>query len=544
MATVASVQTATKARGRGASARAPSQPARCAARSLALRERGFSGGLLVGRDAGFFQSGCPGALVVEARASRAGPPASGSSGRQRRRPARRRRGSAASSASSSSSSRFTAMRSAWKVRVAGIDASDAHGADGAHDGAAKVERRLELALGERALDAPRDAPRAALLAVAVDDVRELVVVEPVDELERGLARRRGPSACRSGPRGGSSSRARRRRAAASSPRGPRRARRRARRPARASSSGAPAKRRVHERHAIRRQGASRSLGAAIAAAVPVDADDARPAPPRGGPTVCPPRAQRRVDVDAAVARGERAATTSSLITAVCSKRFTSLTSSLSSRQTHSTAASASTPGKRELRVAAHRPSSARRAPMSRRSSSVVSKCALPGVLVPELGVACPLPAQRTSFFEARVVAQRRRDEDAPGVVDLALDGARDVDALELLHRAVELRELGEPLLERGPLRQRVGDEARVERAREHDAPLARRPRARRGTARGRSSGPSRRWCARTDRETSTRPRLWEAVCRPNFCPHDGKAYRRLALPPLLPTSQRSMDRRM
>ena len=58
-----------------------------------------------------------------------------------------------------------------------IDAADAHRADRAHDGAAEVERRLELAVAERALDAARDAPRAPLVAVLVDDVGELVVRE-------------------------------------------------------------------------------------------------------------------------------------------------------------------------------------------------------------------------------------------------------------------------------------------------------------------------------------------------------------------------------
>src|SRR6185437_9749349 len=55
---------------------------------------------------------------------------------------------------------------------------------------------------------------------------------------------------------------------------------------------------------------------------------------------------------------------------------------------------------------------------------------------------------------------------------LALDGARDVDAPQLLHGAIELRELGQALFEGRPLHVRIGDEARIERAREDDAPLA------------------------------------------------------------------------
>ena len=56
-----------------------------------------------------------------------------------------------------------------------VDAADARRPDGAHDGAAQIERRRELAVGERLLDAAGDAPRAPLVAVLVDDVGELVV---------------------------------------------------------------------------------------------------------------------------------------------------------------------------------------------------------------------------------------------------------------------------------------------------------------------------------------------------------------------------------
>src|SRR5690606_33952999 len=52
-----------------------------------------------------------------------------------------------------------------------------------------VERRLELAVRERLLDAASDAPRRALLAELVDHVGELVLREARDELERRLAAR-------------------------------------------------------------------------------------------------------------------------------------------------------------------------------------------------------------------------------------------------------------------------------------------------------------------------------------------------------------------
>jgi hypothetical protein len=55
-----------------------------------------------------------------------------------------------------------------------VDAADAHRPHGAHDGAAEVERGLELTV-RRPLDAAGDAARSALVAVAEDDVGELVV---------------------------------------------------------------------------------------------------------------------------------------------------------------------------------------------------------------------------------------------------------------------------------------------------------------------------------------------------------------------------------
>src|SRR4029434_10193170 len=68
--------------------------------------------------------------------------------------------------------------------------------------------------------------------------------------------------------------------------------------------------------------------------------------------------------------------------------------------------------------------------------------------------------------------ERRRHEDTTRVVDLTLDRTRDVDALQLLYGAVELRQLRQALFEGRPLGRRVRDEAGVERARQDDAALA------------------------------------------------------------------------
>src|SRR5450432_426738 len=74
-----------------------------------------------------------------------------------------------------------------KAPGGGVDAPDADRADRAHDRAAEIERGVELVGQQRLLDAAGDAARAALVAVLVDDVRELVVGQAIDELERGLA---------------------------------------------------------------------------------------------------------------------------------------------------------------------------------------------------------------------------------------------------------------------------------------------------------------------------------------------------------------------
>src|SRR5580700_10611511 len=95
----------------------------------------------------------------------------------------------------------------------------------------------------------------------------------------------------------------------------------------------------------------------------------------------------------------------------------------------------------------------------------------PRLLVPELGIFAAARPEDV-LGQPGVLAKRRRDEDATRIVHLALDGPGYVDSLELLHGPVKLRELAEPLFEGGPLGHRVGDEARVEGACEHDPSLA------------------------------------------------------------------------
>ena len=87
-----------------------------------------------------------------------------------------------------------------------IDAAHPRRTDRAHHGAAQVERRRELPVPHGLLDAARDAARAPLFAVLVDEVGQLVGREPLDELEGRLV---GcpPCACRGALRCESSCRA-------------------------------------------------------------------------------------------------------------------------------------------------------------------------------------------------------------------------------------------------------------------------------------------------------------------------------------------------
>ena len=97
---------------------------------------------------------------------------------------------------------------------------------------------------------------------------------------------------------------------------------------------------------------------------------------------------------------------------------------------------------------AHSPSSARRA-------ADVAALVVGGLEVlrstrpcPRARRSRPAPAQSDVLLEPRVVAEGRRDEDAADVVDLALDGARDVDALAASARPGRTAAAStEPLLE-------------------------------------------------------------------------------------------------
>ena len=66
-----------------------------------------------------------------------------------------------------------------------------------------------------------------------------------------------------------------------------------------------------------------------------------------------------------------------------------------------------------------------------------------------------------------MLAQRRRDEHAAHLVELALDRAGDVDAAEHGHARIELGQGREPFLEGQPLAHRVGDQAGLEAYQTH-----------------------------------------------------------------------------
>ena len=91
-------------------------------------------------------------------------------------------GSAASSAPSSS---LTAIRSAWKTRLAGWPSPKRAGVGIAClIVSARSIGALERPLGAPAHDRARDLPRVALLAEALEDQRELALVGLVHELAR------------------------------------------------------------------------------------------------------------------------------------------------------------------------------------------------------------------------------------------------------------------------------------------------------------------------------------------------------------------------
>ena len=120
-----------------------------------------------------------------------------------RAPTRSRRAAASRNRSSPSSSRFTQMRSAWNVRVAGSMRWYPRVGNGpANDRrqpAGRVDRRLAPRRDERA----RDAPREALFAVGVNRVGQLLLGAAGDQVGGRRRRPRDPSACRAARRAGS-----------------------------------------------------------------------------------------------------------------------------------------------------------------------------------------------------------------------------------------------------------------------------------------------------------------------------------------------------
>ena len=119
-------------------------------------------------------------------------------------------------AASSSTSSFTAMRMAWKTRVAGLPRRRRCRGDGPGDDLGQLGRRRD---GTGRLDRPGDAAGQAALPAGPEPRREDRGIGLVHDLEgaRGLAW--GPSACRAGRRGGRRSPAPPGRAATSSLRG-------------------------------------------------------------------------------------------------------------------------------------------------------------------------------------------------------------------------------------------------------------------------------------------------------------------------------------
>ena len=95
------------------------------------------------------------------------------------------------------SSSFTAMRSAWKVRVAGwmSPGFDAHHAG---DDVGELARRGDRRLRARGDDGARHGAGVALLAEREDDVGQRGLVEPRDEVGGALALA-SPCACRAAP---------------------------------------------------------------------------------------------------------------------------------------------------------------------------------------------------------------------------------------------------------------------------------------------------------------------------------------------------------
>ena len=104
----------------------------------------------------------------------------------RRPPGLRMRSAAASAATSSPSSSLTKMRSAWNVRVAGMDIARArthHRGDDIGERPRGADRRL----GARLDDGARDAARVALLAEDENDIGEIAFARAGDHIGRARA---------------------------------------------------------------------------------------------------------------------------------------------------------------------------------------------------------------------------------------------------------------------------------------------------------------------------------------------------------------------
>ena len=128
-------------------------------------------------------------------------------------------GSASSHAARAPSSSFTAMRSAWKVRVAGGSCA-ARPCAGSRPRRPRRARRCRAArrASTAALHRARDGPREGLLAVLAQDARELALVDPAEQVAQRLALVAHPHVERARAREGEAARRPRRAAGDETPR--------------------------------------------------------------------------------------------------------------------------------------------------------------------------------------------------------------------------------------------------------------------------------------------------------------------------------------
>src|SRR5262249_40946987 len=106
----------------------------------------------------------------------------------RRPPAVKRAGACASAFRSAPGSSLTAMRTAWKVRVA-TWRRRGHAGRGTAPRTAATRSPVRARRGRAPDGGPRDAPRGRLLAVLEEDPRRLRLREPVQEHGRALTAR-------------------------------------------------------------------------------------------------------------------------------------------------------------------------------------------------------------------------------------------------------------------------------------------------------------------------------------------------------------------